>query len=111
MLVQAPVGKLPWSRKWQPTPVFLPGECHGQTSLGGCGPWGRTESDTTEHSQTYKMFSVCLDCLTFSIHASLASNPPGSKLTSAIPVISGGPSGLRVFFILVFFFVFVLKRL
>ena len=37
-----------WRRKWQPTPVFLPGECHGRRSLVGCSPWGRTESDTTE---------------------------------------------------------------
>ena len=35
-------------RKWQPTPVFLPGESHGRTSLVGCSPWGLTESDTTE---------------------------------------------------------------
>ena len=37
-----------WRRKWQPTPVFLPGEPQGQGSLVGCRPWGRTESDTTE---------------------------------------------------------------
>ena len=37
-----------WKRKWQPTPVFLPGESHGRRSLVGCSPWGRTESDTTE---------------------------------------------------------------
>ena len=30
-----------WKRKWQPTPVFLPGECHGQRSLAGYSPWGR----------------------------------------------------------------------
>ena len=35
-------------RKWQPTPVFLPGESQGQGSLVGCPLWGRTESDTTE---------------------------------------------------------------
>ena len=34
-----------WRRKWQPTPVFLPGESQGQGSLVGCRPWGRTESD------------------------------------------------------------------
>ena len=34
--------------KWQPTPVFLPGESQGQGSLVGCRLWGRTESDTTE---------------------------------------------------------------
>ena len=42
------VGKIPWRREWQPTPVFLPGESHGQKSLEGYGPWGRKESDTTE---------------------------------------------------------------
>ena len=42
------VGKIPWRRKWQPAPVFLPGEFHGQRSLAGCSPWGCTESDTTE---------------------------------------------------------------
>ena len=37
-----------WRRKWQPSPVFLPGESQGQGSLVGCHLWGRTESDTTE---------------------------------------------------------------
>ena len=37
-----------WRRKWQPTPLFLPGESQGRGSLVGCGLWGRTESDTTE---------------------------------------------------------------
>ena len=37
-----------WRRKWQPTPVFLPGESHGQRSLVGCHLWGHTESDTIE---------------------------------------------------------------
>ena len=37
-----------WRRKWQPTPVLLPGESHGQRGLVGCSPWGHTESDTTE---------------------------------------------------------------
>ena len=37
-----------WRRKWQPTPVFLPGESQGQRSLVGCRLWGHTESDTTE---------------------------------------------------------------
>ena len=35
-------------RKWQPTPVFLPGESQGQRSLVGCHLWGHTESNTTE---------------------------------------------------------------
>ena len=40
-----------WRRKWQPTPVFLPGESQGWQSLVGCHLWGRTESDTTEATQ------------------------------------------------------------
>ena len=39
-------------RKWQPTPVFLPGKFHGQKSLAGYGPWCCKESDTTEHTHT-----------------------------------------------------------
>ena len=43
------VGKIPWSRKWQPTPIFLPRESHGQRSLVGYNSlWGRKEPDTTE---------------------------------------------------------------
>ena len=40
-----------WRRKWQPTPVFLPGESQGRGSLVGCHLWGRTESDTTEATE------------------------------------------------------------
>jgi len=40
-----------WRRKWQPTPVFLPGESQGQGSLVGCHLWGHTYSDTTEATQ------------------------------------------------------------
>ena len=42
------VRKIPWRRKWQPTPVVLPGKSHGRRSLVGYNPWGRRESDTTE---------------------------------------------------------------
>ena len=48
------LGTSPWRRKWQPTPVFLPGESHGQRSLAGYSPQGHKESDTTkaaEHTQ------------------------------------------------------------
>ena len=40
-----------WRRKWQPTPVFLPGESQGRGSLVGCRLWGHTELDTTEATQ------------------------------------------------------------
>ena len=50
--VQFWVRKTPWRRKWQPTPVLLPGKFHGQRSLAGYSPWGHEESDTTEHAYT-----------------------------------------------------------
>ena len=43
------IQKIPWRRKWQPTPVLLPRQFHGQSSLMGCSPWGRQEFDTMEH--------------------------------------------------------------
>ena len=45
------VGKILWRRKWQPTPVSLSGESHGQRSLVGYNPWGHKESGTTEASE------------------------------------------------------------
>ena len=47
------VGKIPWSRKWQPTPVFLSEKSHGQRSLAGYSPWGGKESDMTERLNTH----------------------------------------------------------
>ena len=51
------VGKIPWKRKQQPTPVFLPGKSHGQKRLVGYGPWVYKELDTTELLSTH---SFCL---------------------------------------------------
>jgi len=48
-----------WRRKWQPTPVFLPGESQGWGSLVGYCLWGCTESDTTEVTQQYVYLCVC----------------------------------------------------
>ena len=42
------VRRIPWRRKWQPTPVILPEKYHGQRSLAGYSPWSHKESDTTE---------------------------------------------------------------
>ena len=51
-----------WRRKWQPTPVFLPGESQGWRSLVGCHLWGHTESDTTEatQQQQQQQFTLCI---------------------------------------------------
>ena len=50
------LGRFPWSRKWQPTPVFLPGKFHGHRSLVGYSQWGCKELDTTErtHAHTHR---------------------------------------------------------
>ena len=47
-----------WRRKWQPTPVFLPGKSHGGRSLVGYCPWGRKESDMTEWREGRCCFSI-----------------------------------------------------
>ena len=52
------VGKTPWSRQWQPTPAFLPGQSHGQRSLAGYSPWGHKESDMTEYAHTSGHFQI-----------------------------------------------------
>ena len=58
------VGKIPWRRKWQCTPIFLPGESHGRRSLVGYSPRGRKESDTTErlhlHLHPIRNRTLCL---------------------------------------------------
>ena len=77
------VSKIPWRRAWQPTPVFLPGEFHGHTSLAGYSPWGHKESDMTEQlstaqpahstSKTYRrsvLFSPSPPCASLSVSAS-----------------------------------------
>ena len=51
------VRKIPWRRKWQPTPVFLPGESHGQGSLVGYSPWGYKELDTIEQLSAQRLQS------------------------------------------------------
>ena len=56
------VRKIPWRRKWQPTPVFLPGESHGQRNLVGYSPWGCKESDTSERI-SLSLFKVYVSML------------------------------------------------
>ena len=58
------IGKIPWRRKWQPTPVFLPGESHGRRSLVGYSPQGRKESDMTErlHLHLHYMNNHSVGC-------------------------------------------------
>ena len=52
------LGRFPWRRKWQPTPVLLPGESHEQRSLVGYSPRGRKESNVTERLHFHCMYMV-----------------------------------------------------
>ena len=63
--VQLPGWEDPWRRKWQPTPVFLPGKSHGQRTLAGYSQWGCKESDKLSHQTTStELVSVqCTACL------------------------------------------------
>ena len=65
-------GKIPWRRKWQPTPVFLPGESHGQRSLAGYSPRGCKESNTTE--QLHFHFHFHYVCQSFSSKEQVSFN-------------------------------------
>ena len=74
----------PWRRAWQPTPVFLPGESHGQRSLEGYNPQGLKESDTTEatqHTRTYiEPLIICqalFQPFSFFISFNAHNNPTG----------------------------------
>ena len=75
------VGKVPWRRKWQPTPVFMPGESHGPRSLLGYSPWGRKELDTTERLH----FHFHLRLLHWQV-SSFPVPPPGKPKTCGILV-------------------------
>ena len=61
------VGKIPWRRAWQPTPVFLPRESHGQRSLVGYSPWGHKESEMTkqlnDNNKCLRLLNVQVLCL------------------------------------------------
>ena len=57
------VGKIPWRRKWQPTPVFLLGKSHGQRSLAGYSPWGHKESDMTEQLSTHALTPLRIEII------------------------------------------------
>ena len=55
------VGKILWRRKWQPTPVPLPGKSHGWRSVVDYSPWGHKESDTTERLHDFTFLSCKMD--------------------------------------------------
>ena len=107
------VGKIPWRRKWQPTPVFLPGEFHGQRSLMGYSPRGRKESDMTEQLHLLTLtplvlrqsliYSLLLKVLVAQSCPTLCDpmdcSPPGSSVVGILQArILGSPSLLQGIF-------------
>ena len=59
------VGKIPWRRKWQSTPVLLPGKSHGQRSLVAYSPWGCKQSDRTERLHFHFHLKCCIPTMIF----------------------------------------------
>ena len=64
------VGEIPWRRAWLPTPIFLPGQSHGQRNLAGYSSWGCKELDTAEWL-THMRTSICL---AFTMHRNFVNS-------------------------------------
>ena len=90
------VSRIPWGRKWHPTPVFLPGKSHGQRSLAGCSPWGCKELDMTKQlrkhacthvheSHTYTNAQLC-SCTHICIPV---HRPYNQRYPAPFPIIEG----------------------
>ena len=62
-------------RRWQPSPVLLPGKSHGRRSLVGCGPWGHEQSDTTEQLHFYLSLSCIREGNGTPLQCSCLENP------------------------------------
>ena len=69
-----------WRRKWQPTPVFFPGEFQGRGSLAGCHLWGRTELDKTDATSQQHDSIGALSSLSLQIYLYFYSNSIGSNV-------------------------------
>ena len=85
------VRKIPWRRKWQPTPVCLPGKSHGQRSLEGCGPWG---PERVRQDLAIKTTTTTTDILNFTLLVSSfigtgSNNFPATLPKGAITCING----------------------
>ena len=78
------VTKIPWRREWQPTPVFLPGESHGQRILVGYSAQGRKKSDTT-NIRSDLAHTVCLTYAVLGTEILLKSTRPTSPFRTPLP--------------------------
>ena len=84
------VREIPWSRKWQPTPVFLPGKFPGQRGLAGYSPWGHKEWDTTEDPSTQRARAHTPSP---SLTQSLTLSPPWTPTPDTAVGKQWGPGG------------------
>ena len=91
------VTKILWRRTWQSTPVFLPGESHGQRSLAGYSPWGCKKTDTTEQLFTFLLPVASSAALTtlYSLLKNTSRLPPtphlqGGRFDTYSPIFSLG---------------------
>ena len=95
-----------WRRKWQPTPVFLPGESQGRGSLVGCRLWGRAELDTTEATWQQQQQAQVPACLSqgdgFSVVGSVNTVPGRTTAADAVRTSPISPQG-QVYFFFFFF--------
>ena len=92
------VGKIPWRRAWQSTPVFLPGKSHGQRTLVGYSPWSHIESDITQwltHTHTHTHTPIAISWVTFL----LEKKNWWVKRTSSFPYPRAAVDHLTVFII------------
>ena len=71
------VGKIPWRRKWQPIPVFLPGEVHGQRSLEGCSPVAKKPMLTPCWNCCFGLFFVAIVIIIYRMACLRESCPSG----------------------------------
>ena len=69
------VTEIPWRRKWQPTPVFLPGESHGRRSVVGYSPWGRKQLDMTKQLHFLFLSFLYLWILSLRLHGADGTLP------------------------------------
>ena len=80
-----------WRRKWQPTPVFLPGESHGQRILTGHGPWGHRElgmTEVTEHICRY-MPTTSTNCVANWVRCNLFRPLQGCSVSPSSSTVTG----------------------
>ena len=88
-----------WRRRWQPTPVFLPGEFHGQKSLAGCSPWGCKELDKTKQLTHMAVIGLPGDLVIKNLPANsgdrsliVSGRSPGEENGQPTPVFLPGKS-------------------